>query len=751
MSRLNKKDKNPRLDGMMGLVVGDALGCPVQFMSREEIRNRKKGPVAGMEGYGTYNMPEGTWTDDSSMALATLDSIRELGIVDPEDIMTRFIDWYEDGEYTPFGEAFDIGNTCSFAIEDYEENRNLETCGRTSDRSNGNGSLMRILPVCIYAFEEGLSDESAIDIVHEVSGLTHNHLRSKIGCGLYYFMVKGLLNADNNSLLQILRDGLNKGFQFYEKNGYNKVEISHYDRLRNIDSFKDDPEREIRSSGYVVDSLEAAVWSLITTNSFEDCLLKAVNLGDDTDTVAAIAGGLAGLFYGYDDIPEDWLTVIKRREWIEKMCSINEEKGMQIKETDLIKEYKTPFYFYDIERLSQRIKDLREYLPGIGVCFAMKAAPSMASYAAEFADRIEVCSPGEYEIVLRGGVTPEKIFYSGVNKTEDVVRRVVDTAGDKCIYTIESRKHFEILKKLSSEKKLNLRVFPRLSAGSQFGVEEEEFFKLCKEIEETETLTLTGVHYFSGTQKRPSRIDQELIYMEEIGERLNELLGRKIELEYGPGLLVNYFKESEIPQTLPDEEALMLLSDLQEAVQILKDSDVYSHITFEHGRFIAACTGKYYTSVCDIKKTNGSNYTILDGGIHQMTYFGSMNGMKTPYMQVFDMEKEEVIYDNMVVTEPEDLEEIEERNKKYPEELEKPESYVLCGSLCSTNDVLVRKAEFGCLSEGNVICFNLAGAYALTEGIALLLSRDMPAIIVRETDGNFRVLREHVGTDSLNA
>ena len=195
----------------------------------------------------------------------------------------------------------------------------------------------------------------------------------------------------------------------------------------------------------------------------------------------------------------------------------------------------------------------------------------------------------------------------------------------------------------------------------------------------------------------------------------------------------------------------MLLSDLQEAVQILKDSDVYSHITFEHGRFIAACTGKYYTSVCDIKKTNGSNYTILDGGIHQMTYFGSMNGMKTPYMQVFDMEKEEVIYDNMVVTEPEDLEEIEERNKKYPEELEKPESYVLCGSLCSTNDVLVRKAEFGCLSEGNVICFNLAGAYALTEGIALLLSRDMPAIIVRETDGNFRVLREHVGTDSLNA
>ena len=132
-------------DGMMGLIVGDALGCPVQFMSREEIAGRGKGLVTGMESGGVYQMPEGTWTDDSSMALATLDSIRELGIVDLEDIMTRFIDWYEDGEYTPFGEAFDIGNTCSSAIENYERERNADTCGETTEYSNGNGSLMRII------------------------------------------------------------------------------------------------------------------------------------------------------------------------------------------------------------------------------------------------------------------------------------------------------------------------------------------------------------------------------------------------------------------------------------------------------------------------------------------------------------------------------------------------------------------------------------------------------------------------------
>jgi len=313
--------RNIWLDGMMGVIVGDALGCPVQFMEREEITGRETGPVKGMESGGVYHMPEGTWTDDSSMALATLDSIRELGEVDLEDIMTSFADWYEEGEYTPFGEAFDMGNTCSLAIEKFEREKNPLTCGGTTERSNGNGSLMRIMPICLYAYDRRLSTEDAVTSVHEVSGLTHNHLRAKIACGLYYFCVWAILDG-KGSLKERLQKGLDEGFAYYEKDIINRVELAYYGRIRDIADFAKVSEEGIKSTGYVVDSLEAAIWSLIRTDSFKDCLLTAVNLGDDSDTVGAIAGGLAALYYGYEGIPEEWLAVIKRREWIEDLCEM---------------------------------------------------------------------------------------------------------------------------------------------------------------------------------------------------------------------------------------------------------------------------------------------------------------------------------------------------------------------------------------------------------------------------------------------
>ena len=313
--------RNIWLDGMMGVVVGDALGCPVQFMSREEISGRAAGPVTGMESGGVYHMPAGTWTDDSSMALAALDSIRELGEVDLEDIMTSFVDWYEEGEYTPFGEAFDMGNTCSNAIELFENGTDVYHCGGTWEHSNGNGSLMRIMPACLYAYENKQTSEEAVKTVHEIGGLTHNHLRARLACGLYYFCVKEILDGEG-SLKDRLQTGLDKGFAFYDKDIANRVELSHYGRLRDLNQFADVPESGIKSTGYVVDSLEAAVWSLIGTDSFRDCLLKAVNLGDDSDTIGAIAGGLAALYYGYEEIPEEWLSVIKRREWIEGMCQM---------------------------------------------------------------------------------------------------------------------------------------------------------------------------------------------------------------------------------------------------------------------------------------------------------------------------------------------------------------------------------------------------------------------------------------------
>lgn len=316
-------ERNIMLEGMMGLIIGDALGCPVQFLSREQIRRR--GPVIGMEGHGTFNMPVGTWTDDSSMALAELASINEKKIIDPDDMMQRFLDWEFDGAYTPFGKAFDEGNTCMRAIYGYKKNKDIKTCGVTGQYANGNGALMRILPVCLYYINRrniiGTSDDEAIRGIHQVAGLTHNHLRSHMANGLYYFMAKAIVyNQSDGSLIDCLQKGLDDGFQFYGFDHENLMEMEHFGRLFRLNEFCKVTENDIKGSGYVVETLEAAVWCLVTTDNFKECLLRAVNLGQDTDTVAAIAGGLAGLFYGYDAIPSEWLNVIQRKEWIEQMC-----------------------------------------------------------------------------------------------------------------------------------------------------------------------------------------------------------------------------------------------------------------------------------------------------------------------------------------------------------------------------------------------------------------------------------------------
>lgn len=310
------------LNGMMGLVVGDALGMPVQFIPRNELKKR---PVEMMEGYGTYNMPPGTWSDDSSMAIATLVSLCEKKDMDCQDIMERFAAWTTEGEYTPAGKAFDQGFTCMEAIGRYMITKDCKTCGKTGEWANGNGALMRIMPVCLYAYEKTKAGEwtltEAVECVHQVSALTHNHIRSKIGCGIYYFMICCILDGEG-SLQERLQKGVDEAVEFYRGNGENDAELEHYVRLFHLDTFTQVIEENIKSSGYVVDSLEAAVWSLITTDTLEEALLKAVNLGDDTDTVGAIAGGLAGLYYGYESIPEMWRESIIRRDWIEGLCKM---------------------------------------------------------------------------------------------------------------------------------------------------------------------------------------------------------------------------------------------------------------------------------------------------------------------------------------------------------------------------------------------------------------------------------------------
>lgn len=306
-------------DGMLGLIVGDALGVPVEFMSRTELM---KNPVTGMREYGTHHQPRGTWSDDSSMSLAELDSIRTVGTIDYTDMMERFSRWCMYGEYTPFGEVFDIGMATSRALMNYAKGiAPLESGGKT-EWDNGNGSLMRILPVCLYLFERQkkvcTSENESIYMIHAVSALTHAHVRSQIACGIYYFLVKAILEEEG-SLENRLQKGMDRAYQYYRQDLSNHRELENYKRLADLSEFKENPKEGIKSSGYVVDTLEAAVWCLLHSHSYKETVLMAVNLGEDTDTIGAVAGGLAGLYYKEEGIPQEWIQVLQRREWIEEV------------------------------------------------------------------------------------------------------------------------------------------------------------------------------------------------------------------------------------------------------------------------------------------------------------------------------------------------------------------------------------------------------------------------------------------------
>ncbi len=314
-------NKNIWKNGIWGVIIGDALGEPVQFLDRAELAAQE--PVTGMEsGRVNKSIPAGIWTDDSSLTLALLDSINTQRTIDLTDIMERFCKWLYQGEYTPDGSAFDIGRTTEESIDRYAARPDVHACGGTGERSNGNGSLMRIMPACLYVYEKqhsaGMSDEEAISVIHDVSALTHAHLRSKIACGLYYFIVRAILDEEGGLMARV-KKGVDDGFAFYRRDISNLTELARYGRIGDTDTFADLTADDIRSTGYVVDSLEAAVWSLITTSAYDECELKAVNLAGDSDSIAAIAGGLAGLYYGYDSIPAGWIDVIRRKEYIHEL------------------------------------------------------------------------------------------------------------------------------------------------------------------------------------------------------------------------------------------------------------------------------------------------------------------------------------------------------------------------------------------------------------------------------------------------
>lgn len=295
---------------VIGHAVADAVGVPVEFKSREKLDSA---PVTDMREFGTHNMPKGTWSDDTSMLLATLDSLAG-GTVDYEDIMEKFAAWCTKDAYT-VDYMFDIGRTCLVAITRSFSSRKVPAleCGLDDEGSNGNGSLMRIAPFVLYSHIYNLSLPERIELIKNGSALTHAHDRSKMGCLIFAFVLEELIKNQS-------KDSIARGLSLANSRLNSYPEFTPYKRIFEP-RFADTPREKIKSSGYVVDTLEAALWCVLTTDDYKSCVLKAVNLGDDTDTVAAVAGSLAGLLYGYDNIPEEWRRDLKKRDYIEDMCT----------------------------------------------------------------------------------------------------------------------------------------------------------------------------------------------------------------------------------------------------------------------------------------------------------------------------------------------------------------------------------------------------------------------------------------------
>lgn len=295
---------------LFGVAVGDALGVPVEFKSRENILQN---PVTDIIGYGTYNLPPGTFSDDSSMTFCLAEALTH--DFDLNQIAQNFVKWYHENFWAARGEVFDIGIATREAINKIAQGKEPEFAGSTDASSNGNGSLMRILPLLFHIKNLPIPDR--YEITKKVSSITHGHIRSVISCFYYLeFAREILLGKDKFEIYEKLQTEIP---DFLNSLSIDQYEISFFDRLLK-DDISELAEHEISSSGYVLHSLEASIWCLLTTDNYKDATLKAVNLGEDTDTTSAITGGLAGLLYGFATIPENWVEQLARKEDIEDLA-----------------------------------------------------------------------------------------------------------------------------------------------------------------------------------------------------------------------------------------------------------------------------------------------------------------------------------------------------------------------------------------------------------------------------------------------
>ncbi len=368
-----------------------------------------------------------------------------------------------------------------------------------------------------------------------------------------------------------------------------------------------------------------------------------------------------------------------------------------------IKEY-TPCYLLDVYELHRRVRWLKERLPKrVKLCFAMKANSFLISELENLVERFEVCSFGEFQICKGQRIDAKKLVISGVKKEKDEVLAMMDYQSG--IFTVESMSQFALLKDCNRE----IKILLRLTSGNQFGMKEEEIEEILSHQHEYPYLHIVGLEYFSGTQKRKRQIEKELEYLDNYIKKIKETYDIELEeLEYGGGFPICYYEGQE------DEE--------EEFLQCFSDSVVkmefQGNFILELGRSIVASCGTYITQIKDIKDNQNGNFAIVDGGMHQMVYYGSVLSMRKPMMEV----------------------------RPYRDEEKK--DYNVCGSLCTINDFLVKHLEAD-LRVGDYLLFKNTGAYSLTEGISLFLSRDLPSIFLYKDNRVIRI-RDKVETYVFN-
>ncbi|WP_160139069.1 ADP-ribosylglycohydrolase family protein [Chryseobacterium sp. c4a] len=297
--------------GIMGVCIGDALGVPVEFKDRDYL---KKFPVTEMQEFGSHSQPKGTWSDDSSLTLCLAEVLTKG--YNLEKIGQSFVKWVRYGHWTAHGRLFDIGVTTREAITRLIKGESARFSGSIFEEDNGNGSLMRILPLAFYLKDEE-NIEKIYQTVKEVSTITHGHFRSVFSCFIYVIFAIQLIKGKNKT--EAYTHIQKVALEYSEKQWFslNEVELFHRVLKNDISGY---PEDEIRGSGYVLHSLEASLWCFLNSESYSEAVLKAVNLGEDTDTTAAITGGLAGIYYGFENIPQQWVDELVRKDDIEKLC-----------------------------------------------------------------------------------------------------------------------------------------------------------------------------------------------------------------------------------------------------------------------------------------------------------------------------------------------------------------------------------------------------------------------------------------------